>query len=257
MKKLFAIFAVLTLLAVGTTSCKFVGKSRLKLDIEASNKDCPIPIEDLGTLESIEYDEDANMIVFTYKLSSDNEEVFNMMQADPSLAKNMLRIGFSDSDSDIRNCLKMVTDADGGMRAIFQYGSQRITAELSNTECKDMLNNPVSEQEQSKMMLTTMVNAMNASCPEDLGDGVIIERIYDDGTDVIFSAEAPDYVVAELNANRNELTDIYKEVVAGDDMKELVELCAKNNKGIMYQFVGKNSGQKVNTRFSPEQLRNL
>lgn len=258
MKKLFTLSALILVLLCGTTSCTFIGKSRLKLDIEASNKDCPIEVDGLGTLESITYDEDANMVVFRYRLSSDNKEIFDMMQADSSFAGNMLRIGFSDQDSDIRNCLEMVVKANGGMRAVFSYKNQEITAELSNAECRDMLNNPPSEKEQDRMMLSTVVNAMNATCPIDLGDGMIIERIYDDGTDIVFSVEAPDSDVAALGSHRDELRNGMLEILSSDeDTKELVQMCVSNARGIVYRFVGKNSGRKVNTRFSPEQLRSM
>lgn len=257
MKKLLAIFTLVAFVAIGTTSCKFVGKQRLKQDIEASNEDCPSEVEGLGTLSSIQYDEYSNMVVFNFSLSSDNKDVFEMMQSDPAFVKNMIRIAFSDETADSKDCLKMVVDADGGMRAVFGYGGQEVSAELSNAECRELLSNPLSEQEQNKMMLSTVVNAVNATCPIDLGDGMIIERFYDDGTDVVVSIDTSDDLVAVLSDMRDDLNDMMREIMSGEDMKEMVEVCIANNRGVVYRYVGKNSGEKVNVRFSPEQLRTL
>ncbi len=258
MKNYLTIFVLVVLVVIGTTSCTFVSKYRLKQVVKESNRECPMEVEDIGTLTSIRYDESSNMVVFNYTFSADNKELFKLLQSDTALAKSMIRVDYSDNDTDIQNILELVVDAECGIREVYTCRGQEISAELSNTECRELLNNPPSEQERNRLTLQLVVSAMRAACPEDLGDGMVITSVYDNGTDVIIYIEVPDYMIDALDdLSYYELKASLREEMQTEDMKEIVETCIANNRGFVYHYVGRSSYKKLDVRLSPEDLRSL
>lgn len=257
MKKFLAILTLLAIVATATTSCTFAGKYRLKNDIEEANKNCPMEAEDLGTLTSIRYDESSDMVVFNYVVSADSKDIITLFQSDPALTKTMMRVNFSADNTDVQNLLKEIVDAGCGIRAVYTHGHQDVSVELSCAECRELLNNPPSEQEKNRLSLLLVVSSMNGMCPIDMGDDMIMESIYDTGSDMVYSIKVPDDMLVALNQGRDDLVAGLRNGLASENMKQIVKTCIVNNRGIVYRYAGSISGERYEIRFPVEDLRSL
>lgn len=111
--------------------------------------------------------------------------------------------------------------------------------------------------------LRNEVEAYQATLPEDLGDGVIMndcQLLFDE---VLYVSE-----VDEEAYGLEDTGEMRKTIKAGiaqsleqerhdSDMRRMLELCVKTGRGLGYQYVGDLTGETVTVHFTANELERL
>ncbi len=117
-------------------------------------------------------------------------------------------------------------------------------------------------QEMSSMTIEAAVESYNEECPIDMGDGLIMDRVYTSGNNVVFSYKTEDYnVILGLKILGNEakelVMDELRQVHSNDKGTQLlVDLCIEAKYNIVYKY-SDYAGNSESVTFSYHDLAQL
>lgn len=256
MKKLIYL-TVMTIMIVSMTACGGdKAESKLKQSIEEAQSDLPLDLGMLGDLTDLKYDE-SDKSVKMYMTLNENIMSVEAMKENSANMKKMFKLGMSGEGP--RELIKMIADAGASLSVRYKGGNSGKTLELtvSNSELQDILNTDLAEEDKNRMMLEGSVANFNASCPINLGSGLVAKSASLEGNDVIYVYEA-DEEVLDLGMMRLNEDNIRKELVKqfGDpSVKNDLSMMASAGCDVVYRYVGDTSGDMFEFRFTNSELK--
>ena len=111
--------------------------------------------------------------------------------------------------------------------------------------------------------LRNEVEAYQATLPEDLGDGVIMndcQLLFDE---VLYVSEVDEeaYGLEDTGEMRKAIKASIAQSLEQErhdsDMRRMLELCVKTERGLGYQYVGDQTGETVTVHFTANELERL
>lgn len=116
-------------------------------------------------------------------------------------------------------------------------------------------------QRQAETRLKAELVAGNKDLPIDLGNGIILIRMYLSGDTVMYIYECDENTISmeNLENNRSTLISEIKKTLSNPtpEVAEFMKLCVKSGKNVGYTYVGDTSGKKITIRFSNAELKRL
>lgn len=108
--------------------------------------------------------------------------------------------------------------------------------------------------------LKIAVEAANADCPEEVDTGLILTKVFDNGTSVIYEYDTDEniYDLSEFGAIMNEAKGDIKYELANDEyVIEFLKTLAPEGRSLIYRYVGNQSGETFDIVFSNRELKNM
>lgn len=107
MKKSILYVLFVALMSVALSSCS--SKTRIKMECEAANKDCPMDLGYGMFCSSIEYDDDDNAVKYNVKC---NPQIYQAIEVAPEEIKENIVEMFNDGDKDIIQLAKLCKESN-------------------------------------------------------------------------------------------------------------------------------------------------
>lgn len=232
------------------TSCQ---GSKLEVAVETVNSQCPIDLGDGAEIESLTYGD--NTVTMTFAV---DESVLDLETLEGSIdeLKKEIALQFSESNEGMNEMLKLITENNAKMKFVYKgkKSGTTVECELTSDEIKDV----IEKKAKDLAKLEASIKAINASYPQDLGDGLTATKMYIDGDYVVYEYDANEDMVdmAALESNKESIKgELFGSLKGGESkMQEFVDLCVNCKKGVTYAYVGNTTGKKVKIDISCDEL---
>ena len=250
------LFACLSLMLL--TACS--QKSKLKMAIEIANKQCPMSMGTAGEVSSIVFD--GTNVVYSMLMNEDYAD-FEAWEKHPDVMKSTTIAMFSKPKDNIRKLLEMVVDTKSGMKFVYKGNATGKEAEclLDTKDLENILNQKVSKEESEQKKLEELVKATNISCPMRVDEVTVLEKLAIEAENVVYTytIDENSMDIASLKGNEEQMKQNVKGSlnVSEPALKVFLEACVKNNKGLVYRYVGDVSGDSTEFMFSVAEITML
>lgn len=255
MKKLQTILFTLVIL-VGLSSCENLHVAKLKHEIEAANKQCPVNMGMMGDMLSMKYDDNAKEVQLYMSLNEDMISI-DALQNSENLASQSMKLSFSCGE--YKEMLKLMINAGSGLAMTFKSASsgKSFKVNMPLDELKDMVDNPMKESEINRLLLENQLAMENSRCPYSVDEGMEMEKAFDDGDNIIYVCRIDEdmYDISAIRYAQAEIKDRIKDMFTDPVMKKQIELMQSLGKGFTYRYYGDASGEIVEITFTKEELR--
>lgn len=241
-QKIMSQFGLILTIALMFASCS---KSKLQLQIELANRQCPISMGTMGEMTSITYEDDN--VTFSCEI---NEEFINIdkIKENADLIKENAIVTLMNSTGDIKTLIDELEKAGAGLA--LKYKGKQSGKEFSITFTPEEIASAGKVQEEDKdpmELLNAQIDAANLQCPIEAAQGMEIESISVEGDFVVYNVTTDEsiYSIEQLNAGKKTMKQAIKESLKETDeaSEQLLKLCKMTRKGIAYKYVGNTSGE--------------
>ncbi|MDE6755461.1 MAG: hypothetical protein K2J82_12755 [Muribaculaceae bacterium] len=227
----------------------------LKAQIENGKKHCPISLGMAGKLTSMSYDDSNREVKFVITLNKQVSDIKNL-QADPESARQTMRLALQKGN--MKQLLEMMVDAEASLNITYKNkgSKEEFVLNFSSEELKNILDNPMTEEETNKLMLQTQINSEKNRLPYKIEKGLNVVGIEDNGSSLVYVCEVDEdlYDIDEMGKAKEELKDNMRKMMKDRAMRQQAEILSSLNKGFEYKYVGKTSGKNVIVAFSSAEL---
>ena len=252
------VYVACVMLALIMLSACGSSKQKLKADVEAANKECPLDLGMVGEMTSIEYDADADEVVMTMTM---NKDLPMKISALNNLKSTIKRAAMAQwvKDETVMDMMKEIASADSKVAVVMRSAdkSESIKINVSRDEVKDLAKgevDPISPRD----MLEILVATTNAQCPMTIDEVTVLSSVSIEGNNFVYNYSIDEnYVsVADVEQNKAVLRASIKEKLSNPDqlIQKVVEVCKNANAGLSYRYVGDISGDVSVINFSPSEL---
>ncbi|MCD8183264.1 MAG: hypothetical protein LUE99_09425 [Bacteroides sp.] len=232
----------------------------MKIAIEVANKQCPISMGTAGEISSISFD--GKDVVYNLTM---NEDYLNLetLEKNPESMKSAVSAMFQNPKGEIKQMLDMVIGAKSGIKFIYKGDNtgKEVECYLNTDDLKGILNQDMSAEESDQQKLEQLVNVTNISCPLHVDEATVLDKLTIEGDDVVYNYTIDEEGVdmATLESNKEQMKQSIKSSLNRNDpsLKTFLETCAKNNKSLIYRYIGKTSGKKVECVFTASEVKRL
>ena len=212
-------FALASVLLLGLSSCGSADRTRLQVNVEAVDRECPMDLGSVGVMEGAKYDKSANDAIFTYVLNEDDgittvASISGVGELQKSFMESFLQ---SESGAEF---LDLLVKADASLTFVYKgkLSGDSVCLTLTPDELSDIASRETAENNELQQ-LERIVAITNAQCPSPNGDGLVMSGArlednfivfyYDVDSDsiTIEQSDLPEFTNATREALREELTD--------------------------------------------------
>lgn len=264
MKTIRTPFLVMVLMAMaiisqGCTSHEMRDNARQQLldEVSALNSKCPI---EMGLATCVGVDIRDSEVIFKYEIDEQSMNLSIFDQKPQQAKRAMGSLVFGDNPE----LAELLLKADYSFRADYKGSkSKRIrSVKLTLDEIQQISENPLSQDEQ----IDWQVELANASCPQDIGDGLAIVQVKHTGDDVAYICDFDEEEldidilkqnVAEMKLNMLQAMD--EEIKNDENPVEVkfYKMLINAGKNISYVYRGKDSGKSVTVTLENAKLQEL
>ncbi|WP_300702508.1 hypothetical protein [Bacteroides sp.] len=250
------LFACLSLILL--TGCD--QKSKLKLGIEAANKQCPMKMGTVGEVSSITYD--GTDVVYLLTMNEDYIDL-EALDKKPEAVKAAAVAMFRNPEKNIKEMLNLVIDSNSGIKFVYkgQTSGKEVSCYLGTEDLKNLLNQDMSKEESDQKKLEELVNVTNVSCPMAIDEATTLNNLTIESDRVVYhyTVDEESMEIATMKENEGEIKQNIKSSldVSEPALKMFLEACIKSNKGLGYQYAGNTSGESVEIIFSVSEIKAL
>lgn len=254
MKKLLLILSMFAVM-VCFTSCENENVKRLKREIEAADKQCPVNMGMMGDMLSMKYDEKAKEVQLYFSLHDDMLSI-EALKNNEQMALQSMKLSFSKGES--REMLKQMIKAGAGLSITYKSAStgKSFKVNLSLDDLKEIRDTPLTDEEINKMLLDNQLAMENSRCPYLVDEGMEMVKVYDDGANIVYACRIDEdmYDISALKYAQDEIKQNMKEIFKDPLMKKQLGIIKSLDKGFVYHYYGDTSGESVDIVFSNDEL---
>lgn len=258
------IVSVVLLILLAFDSCQLKSRQELSESVKAFNSQLPIELADgMMTVTSCEYQND----VVELKYSID-ESIINMkaLKGKETAVRDNAKItlsGLSSTNKSFATMIEQMIDADASFRISFvgKQSQTKISVELDENDLAY-----IKEHEgrtNSEDMLRAMISSTNLQLPMRVDEMTTLTSVRMDGGDITLNYvidESSDFSMTDMAAGSLAYTYQKRELLNSLRNRNtpdgrLADLCLKSNKYLVFHYSGKSTGQSVDIRLSPQEIR--
>lgn len=252
MKQVFLSFMMISLLLV--SSCNGPKRTELALELEKANKQCPMSMGTLGSIDSLTLDEEENAVKIVMSVN-DEYVSLDSYAANPDLSAKNVLLGFSRGDA--RKVVKQVADAGVGMWVVFKsmQTGQTVDVKLSPEQIKSITENKDKDKNVSRDLVATQVEMENTRCPYQVDEETLCRKVELKGDRVVYYME-----VNEADIDMDVLAEAYDELrkSIGQELRSFNRSVLKAYReagiGVKYHFYGDKTGKVLEVDFPADEL---
>lgn len=250
------LFACLSLILL--TGCD--QKSKLKLGIEAANKQCPMKMGTVGEVSSITYDDTDVVYLLTM-----NEDYIDLeaLGKTPEALKAAAVAMFRNPEKNIKEMLNLVIEANSGIKFTYkgQTSGKEVTCYLGTEDLRSLMSQDMPKADSDQKKLEELVNVTNVSCPMVVDEATTLKNLTIEPDRVVYhyTVDENSMDIATMKDSEAEIKQNIKSSldVSEPALKMFLEACVKCNKGLGYQYAGDPSGESLEIIFSVSEIKAL
>lgn len=235
-------------------------KSKLKLGIEAANKQCPMKMGTVGEVSSITYDGTDVIYILTM-----NEDYIDLQALDknPDALKAAAVAMFRNPEKNIKDMLNLVIEANSGIKFTYkgQTSGKEVTCYLGTEDLRSLMSQDMSKADSDQKKLEELVNVTNVSCPLAVDETTTLNNLTIESDRVVYhyTVDEESMEIAAMKENEQEIKQNIKSSlnVSEPALKMFLEACLKSNKGLGYQYMGNTSNESMEIIFSVSEIKAL
>lgn len=251
----------MVMLTLTLTGCGNDAKSKLREEINAANRQCPINLGAMGMLTEFTYDESDNVAAMTYLINEDVLPISSCKGREDSMRGYLSSFFQSDKAHDM---LDLLIKANAYYRIIYTGDAtgDEYSITFSPEELMEIANSSSGDQyENQRRQLEAMTESENAMCPMMLDDvteftSAVLGDRYLDYNYTIKSEDfnVTDDIVSQLKeANIEALRNLW----AGATGEHVISLFVDLGIGVRYNYVHEATGEKVTVTITPDEIGQL
>lgn len=256
MKKLLLILALITMM-VGITGCKNENERKLKSDIEATNRQCPVSMGMLGDIISLKYDEKAKEVQLYLSLNEKFVDI-DVLKKNRQMVLQNLKLAFSRNNGG-KKIMDQMIKAGASLSITYKGSSsgKSFNVKLPLSDLKEITGAVYSDKEVNRILLENQIAMENSRCPYKVAEGMEMVKVFDDGDNIVYSCQFDEsmYDLSFLRLNQSELKQNIREIFNDPAVKEETKVLCSLDKGLEYRYYGDMSGDSISVVFTPEELR--
>ena len=250
MKKLIPTILLIVLMLPG---CINDSRARLLRDIKEANRHLPIAYGSDDIFEKIEYDKELNEVFFIF--ATKNREIITSCISCPEAVKRNISIFLSGED--YRPLLEELVDAKTALTVSYRClnTGENVSLGFTNEQLIDISKMDLDENQRASSLLKNTIDIYNSQYPVDMGDGMTMTEVIDDGKNVIIVIKIDDPSV-DFDVVRDNIGEFKQEYNLKSDphMASFIELIKPMNRGLTFRYIDANSDKTIDLTYSPEEL---
>ena len=227
--------------------------SKLRVEIEKINASCPVSMGNFVEMTSVSYDDDEIVLLFTI-----DEKVYQLekfvMNSDEMKATLLTSMRYVQKEflelmvnEDLDFCFALKGKTSG----------KEVYVKLSTNELEKELDKPLTTNED---LLKTSILSTNSQVPIDIGNGLILTEVIDNGENVVYMYKVASK--AQLKSIERDIDNVKNRQKRlfdqGDEVERfLLQLITESGKGIVYTYYWDASEETVNVMFTNDELLNI
>lgn len=238
-----------------TARCEDADDLKLKAEIEAADRLCPVNMGVMGTMVGIKYDVQQKEVQMHFSLNDDLVKI-DVLKENEQLIVRTIQLSFSKGES--KGMLSQLVSADAGLSLTFDSAStgKSFTVKLSPEDIKDMYDRPMADDEINRLILQNQLVIENSRCPYAVADGMEMVRAYDDGDNIVYACRVDEtmYDVATIERAKEEIKQDQRSFFDDPIMKRQLGIIRSLGKGFVYRYYGDTSGESADIVFTPDEI---
>ncbi|MBQ7570680.1 MAG: hypothetical protein IJT19_00385 [Bacteroidaceae bacterium] len=228
--------------AVAFFVVKTCSKNPLEQAVEQANKECPVEIDLMTTMHSVELD--GKEVVLTFLM---DEYYINMelLANNPESMKENVMATYANPNDEMKSFLKLMVNSGANVRIVYKGKDTGETAEvtLSTDELKNCLSGKTVTPEERLMAEVQMANQI---VPIELGNGVTMSYVSVEKETVFYVYEIDEAVMSLDEFKENYSFEVIKDNIKASQTaeREFYVKVADTGRGLGYRYTGTNSADK-------------
>lgn len=259
MKKIFVLLGFVVACMIGVilvlNNRESENVRRMKQEMVAVDKNCPMNMGIMGDLLSIKFDEKAKEVRMYFSLNEDIAGIENLKRNERTVLQSM-KLSFSKEES--RELLKAMIEAGTGVSITYKSPStgKVFKVSLSLEDLEEIRENPMTPMEINQMLLDNMLAIENSRCPYSIDEGMEMVRVYDDGENIVYACRIDEemYDISVLRHHQDDLKQSSIGIFNDPSMKKPLGVMKSLGKGFLYHYYGDTSGKSVDIGFTNAEI---
>lgn len=257
MKKLNYLMAIISIVATLCSCNSKVKEAReqLRQEVEESNGDCPYYINDYTCISEIVFNEDANAVQYiaVYNDSIISPDAFANNSGDIRTTSMMSMISTG------QDLLNKLADAEMNLDYIYraEISEEETTIHFSLEDIRDMLSKSTTDRERYQTILANNIDMERKDCPQDLGDGLIMEDIFEEGSDVVYVYSVDGESVTALSEIYGTVKEsVISSLTEATDFAthQTIEALKYLGRDLVFRYRSTDSDEVMDIRIHPDEL---
>lgn len=260
MKRYFPCLLLLLTLISFPSCRKNVASSELASIVKSMNEGCPQKFE-FGSVTSVDYDKDDNIVTFNYDINCKNLGIdFDLLRDNIDQVRDiMIIVG---DNADMKMLVEKMVDSDASLNLVFHdiSSSDKFECKLSPADLKKILNSDFTEKEKNDKILDIQVLIAKSACPVTLDEVTTLVDVVREGNTIKYVNELDDSQIdmSFIKENSSEFKrSIGSEISSNPVASTLLQALVAVGGDIEYVYKGKQSGEICVIEFSPEDITKL
>ena len=229
-------------------------ENKVKSAVNEVNKQCPVSIGILGTMNSIIYED--NTVVFDFTINEDFTKIDAIVSNSEDMKENIFA-GMRTQNT--TKLFETMAEADASLCFVFKGKTSGKEAKiaLSSSELKELLKKPIASNEEK---LKAAISSTNAQMPLDTGTGIIMTELVEKGNVVFYMAKVNDKAQLEQIANSiNEIKASQKNMfkVMDPSAKLFFKIIVDAGKGLGYSYYAEGADETIDVVYTNSELKEL
>lgn len=241
-KSFFSLMVAFIAMLSFVVSCT---EAKYNIVVEQINKSCPISLGVAGELTDVAF-EDGNLVYnFTMNESLTDIEV---LSSNPQLMKNSMSAMFRTPTKELKDMMDLMEQDKVGLT--FNYVGRDSGKKASLTISYDDLKEALETESTPDELLKAQVDVTNATCPLEIGGGLVMTKLEIEGNYVVYYISVDDDLVSIRLLNqlkeesKNGIVAGLKQQINDPSFKAFIFACKNANKGIAYKYIGNTSKEE-------------
>lgn len=255
MKKMMTMAALMGCMVMLLAGC--LAEDKLKLAVEAANKQCPFSMGTTGYVESIEYEDG----VVTYTLAL-NEQVSNIkaMSENPDVVKRTVMTNFIHPEGELKTMHDLILDANASVRYVYKGNSSGDSFEMTFTadELKAAEDNSSLNVEDK---LNAEIEATNMQLPMQVDEATVLENLAVEDNSVVYLYQVDESVVSidDMKSNADATKGNLKNMLenGGLPVQTFLKKVLDTGRNLRYRYTGNESGATTEIVFTTDDLQKI
>lgn len=167
-------------------------------------------------------------------------------------------MSLSGEDENSREFLKLMVDAGAGLDITYRSQQEPRAKDINITaeEIKNRYENLISTAEMYERLYALQLKQQNAACPFEVDNGIMMKTVYDDGSNLVYVGELDEdiydveYARDNIEGVRQGIASTFNDIA----VKGLIKMLVSMNKGLIYRYIGDESGVAFDVVFTNADL---
>ncbi len=257
MGKTLNLFVILLLagLQVGCTN-QSVNKAKIRKALKELNDQCPMVLNRLVSITSIELDEDTVVYKSLY-----NEEILSVAELgkDKNARKENVIMTFVQGAEKTKEDMRTFSDNGLWIKYVYrgQQSGEMLDLLFSPEDIRNALDFPLTPEEVNERIIKNEVAASRKNLPEELDEGMVFTTAEVEPDKVVYCYEMDEdlYDIYAIKANEEALKQEMEQIVSV--MEPFLKAMVFTQRKVEYRYIGKQSQRSISIFFDVDELKSL